>query len=287
MPSYFPIFKKKLRLLRMGLSTILGLNPQGFFIPYRYTKELSLHKKEIAYSQLEILFREKENAFIQHIEVLKQFTEDLRKIGQDNPPQPRWDQDWFPPLDAAIAYSIVRTYKPELIIEVGSGHSTRFMSRAIEDGLLETKLCCVDPAPRAEIDGTKATLINDIIQNTEFSLFKELKPGDILFVDSSHIIMPGTDVDIFLNHIFPILPSGVLIQVHDIFLPDNYPEEWAWRGYNEQSGLATLLYGPNYEVVFSSHYVTSRMESLLQTTILREINHPENNYSSSLWIRKI
>ena len=57
--SYFTIFKKKLRLLRMGLSTILGLNPQGFFIPYRYTKELSLHKKEIAYSQLEILAEKK------------------------------------------------------------------------------------------------------------------------------------------------------------------------------------------------------------------------------------
>ena len=285
--SYFTIFKKKLRLLRMGLLTILGISSQGFFIPYRYAKELSLHKKEIVYSQLEILFAGKKDTFIEHIEVLKEFTEDLRKIGKDNPPQPRWDQDWFPPLDAAVTYSIVRTYKPELIIEIGSGHSTRFMSRAIEDGLLETKLCCIDPAPRAEIGGTKATPINDIIQNTELSLFKELKSGDILFVDSSHIMMPGTDVDIFLNHIFPILPSGVLIQIHDIFLPDNYPEEWAWRGYNEQSGIAALLYGANYEVVFSSHYVTSRMGPLLQTTILREINHLEHNYSSSLWIRKI
>ena len=128
MSSYFSICKKKLRLFRMGLSTILGLSPQGFFIPYRYTKELSLYKKQIVYSQLEILFAEKEDALIERIEVLKEFTEDLRKIGKDNPPQPRWDQDWFPPLDAAIAYSIVRTYKPELIIEVGSGHSTRFMS---------------------------------------------------------------------------------------------------------------------------------------------------------------
>ena len=67
--------------------------------------------------------------------------------------------------------------------------------------------------------------------------------------------MPGTDVDWLLNRILPALDAGVLIHVHDVFLPDPYPAGWAWRGYNEQQALAALLQGGGYAIRFASHYV--------------------------------
>ena len=58
--------------------------------------------------------------------------------------------------------------------------------------------------------------------------------------------MPGTDVDFLLNRILPALPAGVLVHVHDVFLPDDYPADWEWRGYNEQLGVAALIQGRGF-----------------------------------------
>jgi hypothetical protein len=78
---------------------------------------------------------------------------DLMVIGPDNPPEPRWNQDWFPRLDALAAYVMVRRAQPARIIEVGAGHSTRFLARAIHDGYLPTRLTSIDPQPRATLSG--------------------------------------------------------------------------------------------------------------------------------------
>ena len=66
------------------------------------------------------------------------------------------------------------------------------------------------------------------------------------------------DVDRLLNQILPLLAPGIIVHVHDIFLPDPYPEAWAWRGYNEQSAIAAMLQGEAYELLFASHYLVSR-----------------------------
>jgi hypothetical protein len=80
----------------------------------------------------------------------------------------------------------------------------------------------------------------------------DLKPGDILFIDSSHQVKPGSDLEFLLNRVLPDLASGVRLHFHDIFLPDPYPEIWAWRRYNEQQALERLL-GAGYAAEFSSH----------------------------------
>ena len=80
------------------------------------------------------------------------------------------------------------------------------------------------------------------------------RSGDILFIDSSHIAMPGTDVDRLFLDVLPRLAGGTLVHIHDITLPDAYPEIWDWRGYNEQMLVGALLQGGGYELVFASHY---------------------------------
>ena len=177
----------------------------------------------------------------------------LEAIGEDRPPQPRWDQDWFPRLDAAAAYAIVRKTQPRRIVEVGSGHSTRFLARAVADGALGTRITCIDPEPRATIAGLPVDFLRAPVQSVPLDVF-DLHGGDILFIDSSHQLKPGSDVEFLLERALPRLASGVRVHFHDIFLPDPYPQMWAWRRYNEQEAVARLV-AEGYVLEFSSHQV--------------------------------
>ena len=277
---------KNIRLLKMALSTVLGIKPQGFFIPYRYADVVPGPDQRHTYSELEGFFEQAIEYFEEVITSTNSIRKDLEKIGPDTPPEPRWTQSWFPPLDAAIAYAMVRHHAPKKIVEVGSGHSTRFMARAVKDGRLETQITAIDPAPRANIGGLDVNFVPTTVEYTKASLFQSLTPGDILFIDSSHIIMPGTDVDVLLNRILPALPAGVLIHIHDIFLPEDYPKNWQWRGYNEQLAVAGLIHSGGYQVLFSSQYVQNRCPYLLADTLMAEIPSIPGANDTSLWLEK-
>ena len=229
------------------------------------------------------LFDENGARFKDFLAVIDRFAEDFARIGEDRPPEPRWNQVWFPRLDACAAYTMVRTYKPRRIIEIGAGHSTRFLARAIRDGGLETQLTTVDPKPRATIAGLDLTWIEKVVQDAEVP---DLSAGDILFVDSSHVSAPGSDVDHLINQILPSLPSGAIVHFHDIFLPDPYPPEWDYRGYNEQGAIATLLAGGAYDVLFACRYVATRLaQDIGQNTIARLPLDPAA-FENSLWLKK-
>jgi len=205
---------------------------------------------------------------------------DLMAIGTDAPPAPRWDQDWFPRLDAAAAYAIVRMSRPARIVEVGSGHSTRFMARAVRDGGLGTQITAVDPAPRASIAGLGVRYLQQPVQSCSLDIF-DLAPGDILFIDSSHQLKPGSDVEFLFERVLPRLASDVRIHFHDIFLPDEYPVQWAWRRYNEQAAVAELI-GAGYALEFSSHTASAgRLNGVLGRLPL-----VPGAMETSLWLTK-
>lgn len=274
------------RRLSMGLQTVLGLRKRGFFLPYRYAD--SVHAPG-GYSALDGLFQNAASDFaslLGEIEALAPAIDVL--ISGDR--GCRLDQDWFPRLDALAAYAMLRTRKPTRVVEVGSGHSTRFMAAAIEDGGLGTTLTCIDPAPRASLRGLDVTWQKTVLQTAPREQLEALEHGDVLFIDSSHLLMPGTDVDHLIGHILPSLSVGVLLHVHDIFLPDGYPESWAWRGYNEQSAIAALLQGSSYRLLFASRYVATRMgERLIASPHLApaRITRDQDNLASSLWLEKV
>ena len=118
------------------------------------------------------------------------------------------------------------------------------------------------------------------------SVIAGLGPGDILFIDSSHILMPGTDVDYLLNDVWPSLPAGVLVPIHDILLPDGYPDIWSWRGYNEQSAVAPLLTGGAANLRFASHYAATRMTAAVAATVAARLPLIDGAFETSLWIEK-
>jgi predicted O-methyltransferase YrrM len=278
---------KRGRRLRLGLSTLLGFGKRGFFIPYRYADQVPERKDRGPYEALEPIFAEAAETFASLLRSMSGCAEAFRAIGGAPPPEPRWEQDWFPRLDAAALYVLVREAKPARIVEVGSGHSTRFMMRAARDGGFSVALTAIDPAPRADIEGIGATLIRSAVQGAGLSPFAELTEGDILFIDSSHILMPGTDVDMLFNHVLPALKRGVMVHVHDVFLPDDYPPEWEWRGYNEQLGVATLIQGGGYKLLWASHYAATRMPVAIAGSVVRTLPLIDGAKESSLWLVKV
>ena len=211
---------------------------------------------------------------------IERYAPELEAIGKDAPPPaPRWNQDWFPRLDAAAAYTMVRTLKPKRIVEVGSGHSTRFLARAVADGGLETRITALDPEPRASLEGLKVLWLKQPVQATSLKVFEALAERDILFIDSSHKLERGSDVEFLLETVLPCLAKGVRLHFHDIFLPEPYPAAWAWRRYNEQEAVAPLI-GSGYALEFASRHA-GKLNGVLARLPLKR-----GAIESSVWLRK-
>jgi len=270
------------RRLRFGLSTLLGVRRLGFFIPYRYADSVEPQD----YPALRPLFEAAGPRFSAVLADIESHAEDLRAILRGRGPA-RFDQSWFPRLDAAAAYAIVRREKPRRIVEIGSGHSTRFMAQAVRDGSLSTRITCIDPAPRATLQKLDVEHRQALLREADPAVFETLEAGDILFIDSSHIAMPGTDVDRLFLDVLPRLARGTLIHVHDITLPYAYPTAWDWRGYNEQLLAGALLQGGGYAPVFASHPVVRDNGSALSRGVLSELPLVPGAHETSLWLRKL
>ena len=274
------------RRARLGLPTVLGLRPGGYFIPYRYAARLAAPQARAPYPAIEALMQARSGAFLEALDGLGRYATAFAAFG-GAPPAPRWDQDWFPRLDAAIAYALVRDRAPRRILEVGSGHSTRVLARAVADAGLPCELTAIDPAPRADLAGLPVRLLRRPVQEAGPAPFEALAPGDILLVDSSHVLMPGSDVDFLFGRALPALPAGVLVHLHDMFLPDDYPSGWGWRGYNEQLGVVPLLAGGGWRPLFASHYVATRHAPAVAASTAGALPLPAGALESSLWLERV
>lgn len=268
------------RRLRLGLATLIG-RPRGFFSPYRFAAVVAAPGP---YPAPAAAFRAAEPDFAAVLDAID--SHGARLAGFDGPPpEPRWGQSWFPRLDGAAAYALVLRHRPARIVEVGSGHSTRMLARAAADAGAATQITCIDPAPRAALRNLAVEWRGRVLGEDDLPLFAKLGPGDIAFFDSSHILWPGTDVDMMLNRVLPVLRPGVLIHIHDILLPDPYPPEWEWRGYTEQLGLAGWILGGAYKPVFASHYALTRMDAAARPA-LAALPLPAGARETSLWLRR-
>src|SRR5687767_13259026 len=150
------------RRLCFGLDTVLSLERLGFFIPYRHARLVTPPQH---YPAIAAMFEEALPEMAAAIDAIEAVAEDLKKIARDaKAPAPRWDQDWFCGLDAAMLYAQIRQHRPARVVEIGSGHSTRFAARAIADGELETQLIAIDPEPRADMGALKVEWHRETLQ---------------------------------------------------------------------------------------------------------------------------
>ncbi|MBK7426542.1 MAG: class I SAM-dependent methyltransferase [Saprospiraceae bacterium] len=203
---------------------------------------------------------------------------------------PGWNNKFLPGLDIIILYTMLQVYKPATYLEVGSGNSTKVAKLAIRNGSLTTKLISIDPAPRAEIDQLADTIIRAPFESIDFLPYiQDLQANDILFIDNSHRILPNSDSMVFFLEVLPRLKPGVIVQIHDIYLPYDYPQFMCDRFYSEQYGLAMyLLANPQrYKTIMPNFFVYKTPELL---EILNPIWNLPNmtgveHHGGSFWIQ--
>ena len=194
--------------------------------------------------------------------------------------------------DACVLYSLIRSRKPKRVIEIGCGASSLLIQHALDynkrdSGDYNCKHTCVEPYENEWLSQLEVRFIKKKVEEIDISFFKMLDENDILFIDSSHIIRPNGDVLFEYLEILPTLNPGVLVHIHDIFTPNNYPNEWLENGvnfWNEQYLLESFLScNDNYEVFLSSNYLYHN-EYASFSKISPMIN--DNIEPGSFWIRK-
>jgi len=187
----------------------------------------------------------------------------LRAIRQERDPAdslaPCWNNIWFTALDAAALVSFLLSRRPKNYLEIGSGNSTMFASHTLRGAALPTIISSIDPRPRAEIDALCHRKIRAPLEDCDLSLFDELTTGDILFFDGSHRVFMNSDVTVFFLEVMQRIRPGVLVHIHDIFLPADYPPDWNESLFAEQYMLAAMLLcgTPPFKVIFPGYFVCS------------------------------
>jgi Methyltransferase domain len=202
----------------------------------------------------------------QYLSRFLEYTDDLIQIPEKpshpNTTAPVWLNDYFSALDAVALYGFLCVKNPQTYLEIGSGYSTRFARRAINEHVLQTKIISIDPYPRAEIDSICDRVIREPAEELDLKIFDDLQSGDILFIDSSHRCFSNSDVAVAFLDILPRLRKGVVVHIHDIFLPYDYPPSWAIRHYSEQYLLAACLLdeGGKIDILLPNAFVSMNEE---------------------------
>jgi predicted O-methyltransferase YrrM len=185
-----------------------------------------------------------------------------------------YENDWFSYCDAIFLYSFLRKYKPRKIIEVGTGYSSAVMLDTVDQIFTDfPDITFIDPYPQRlngllkENDKENVKLMEKKVQDVPIEVFTSLEKGDLLFIDSSHVLKAGSDVQMLLFEVLPLLKPGVFVQFHDVFYPFDYPSEWLKEGryWNENYFLrAFLSYNDSWEIVLFNSYVNHVFNNLIK-----------------------
>lgn len=202
--------------------------------------------------------------------------------------------EFFGPGDAEFLFNMIRYYKPRRIIEVGCGFSTLMSQYAIsknmeDDHLYRCLHIAIEPFENPWLDNIDVRLIRKKIEKLDINFFSCLEENDLLFIDSSHTIRPQGDVCFEYLQLLGSLQPGVLVHIHDIFTPRDYPEAWVLkenRLYNEQYLLeAFMSYNPQYSVIGSLNHLWKEHPDKLRSVCPILSKYPEYE-PSSFWMVK-
>jgi predicted O-methyltransferase YrrM len=216
---------------------------------------------------------------------------DLRPVFERPPPGPRYisPNSMYGPADAAVYRGMLRRFKPANIVEVGSGFSTAAaLDEADSAELSGFKITCIEPYPErllgllGDHDRDRVSLVRRPVQDTDLGLYQSLGPDDILFIDSTHVVKAGSDVCWLILQVLPRLAPGVIVHIHDIFWPFEYPAAWLreHRDWTENYLVHAFLMGnADWEILLFSSWLWQKHPELIPDSLRAE--HP-----GSLWIRR-
>ncbi len=225
--------------------------------------------------------------------VVARHVEELRGVPDRHSPgqiEYCWQNDFWNNADALVQYGLLRATQPRRIVEIGCGWSSLLMERALRRNATPCEVVQIEPHPNREIFATLPRAWKHyecILQRAPLDLFENLGAGDVCFYDGSHCSKTGSDVNWFFFEALPRLAPGVLVHIHDIFLPDPYPDEWIFeRGqtWNEQFLVqAFLMHNHAYEIVIANRLLW-RLHAKELDELYRGV---QPSWGCSLWLRKV
>jgi len=257
-PGWFPALRD---LHRHSRARRLQVFPDFFYAPVFAPADLPAAAWSGMFPDCGTFDLEAQRAFLRDT---PSFAAQLSKLPYDRPEESGatfyWGNDQFSHSDASLYYSLIRRFRPSRVVEVGAGHSTKLALQAVRDNGAGSVLC-IDPHAPAwlrELDGP-IEIVARPVQESPDSVFLDLGPSDILFIDGSHISKTGSDVNHLFLRILPRLPRGVIVHIHDICLPFEYPKAWSEDVlcyWNEQYVLAALLANSaKYEILLGVYFM--------------------------------
>jgi predicted O-methyltransferase YrrM len=194
--------------------------------------------------------------------------------------------------DALILHGMLRWLQPKRIVEIGSGWSSALILDTVDRYLTGNEhLTFVEPHPERlnellrTSDASRVTVLEHDVQRAPVSLFSELKAGDLLFIDSSHVVTIGSDVPYLIGEVLPDLPSGVVVHVHDIFWPFEILRQWFEQGRlwaEPYMWRAFLSSNADWEILFYNHWFVNGRRSVVREHLPRMLT----SGTGSLWLRR-
>lgn len=271
-----------------------AIRPSNRIVILDYPVEpVALYTKENPHQKLNEIISENHLEYeklLQHAASLKEnFAEIKTKDKETDVLEPTWNNNYVPGLDIIILFTLLDYLKPRKYIEIGSGTSTKTALKARNEKNLDFTITCIDPKPRQEIKKIADTWHASAIQDLPLDIFKNLDDNDVVFMDGTHSLYSNSDVSWFFMEILPILPKGVIVQIHDIYLPYDYPQFMLEKHYSENYLLGSvILSNPGKYEIISPNFYISEQKSL--SGILDEIwNYPNlknaERHGGSFWFK--
>ena len=208
------------------------------------------------------------------------------------------DNQWFSYGDGVTLYSMMREFAPARIVEVGSGYSSAAMLDVDERFFGNLDLTFVDPYPQrllgllAQTDRERCTVLQQPVQDVPIRVFAQLQAGDFLFIDSSHVAKTDSDLLYLLFRVLPMLHAGVVVHIHDIPWPFEYPASWLEQGraWNEAYFVrAFLQFNDAFDILYFNSYMQEKHADLVTAAMPLAMSVPSTANTignSSLWLRK-
>lgn len=256
-------------------------------------KELKAREKE--------LFSDKDDALggieMNESEQITLLEKIIGYYGQYRPPKNKndkslyyYDNRMFGFNDGFVLYGMLRLFKPKRIIEIGSGFSSALMLDTCYETGQTTSLTFIDPWSTTifnilkRVDRDDVNYVKELVQDINLDTFRELEENDILFIDSSHSLKTGSDLSFIVFKILPILKPGVLVHIHDIWYPFEYPKDMVFEGrtYNEAYVIRSFLqFNMSFEILYFSSFLEQR-----HTQAFAQLPSYNTSEGKSLWLRR-
>lgn len=235
-----------------------------------------------------LLYKDNLESFLKHSSKIHEIKDSSIENDEN---KPTWNNGFLPGLDIVGIYGIIAKYKPEKYIEIGSGNSTKVARKSINENILNTEITSIDPFPRANIDHLADKVLRTPFENLTDNKFivETLNANDILFIDNSHRVFPNSDAMICFLELLPFLKKGVIVHIHDIYLPYDYPQFMCDRFYNEQYMLAAFIMAnpEKYKTILPNYFISEDAELAKVISPIWEHSNLSDveKHGGSLWLQ--